>query len=69
MLLLKFFVKGKTQTRFVIAKAEINEWGQYQDARYIYTDQGKYEKRFISGLNEQWIDEEGSAEDGQILIQ
>lgn len=57
-LILKFFLKDKTTTRLVMSPAVISEWGQYQDARYIYTEEGKFEKRYVQGLVEQWTGEE-----------
>ena len=60
-LILKFFIKDKKQTRLVMSPAIINEWGLYKDARYVYTQEGKFDKRLIFGeITEIWTGEDES---------
>lgn len=56
-LILKFFVKDKIKTRLVMSPAKLNDWGLYQDARYIYTEEGQFEKRFCQDIKEIWLED------------
>lgn len=65
--LLKFVYKsGPNMTRFVVTKAVsvIPGTFHYQDAVYIYTEEGKFEKRYLMGpVEETVIDEEAPGQD------
>lgn len=41
-----------------MSPAIINEWGLYQDVRYIYTEEGKFEKRYCQDIKEIWVEDE-----------
>lgn len=46
------------KTQFIISRAKLNPGGFYYDARYLYTESGTYERRYIKGLEEVWLEEE-----------
>jgi len=53
MLTLRFFVEIDNVIRLVISPAKINKNGQYMDYRYIYTEEGDFERRKIKGVVEE----------------
>ena len=59
MLVLRFIVDDGKTSQLVISPAKISDLtGLYNDARFIYTEAGKYERRFIKGLEEEFLPDE-----------
>ena len=52
MLYLKFFVNQGLTSRLIFSPALINKAGLYEDAFFIYTEAGKFDKRKIKGYVE-----------------
>jgi hypothetical protein len=44
-----FHVRLGSLTRWVNARTMVDQWGFYQDAQYLYTDQGKWERKNLVG--------------------
>lgn len=52
MLYLKFFVNTGLTSKLIFSPALLNKAGLYEDAFFIYTEAGKFDKRKIKGYVE-----------------
>ena len=62
MLWLRFFVMIGGLTRFVNSPALLNSVGLYEDAIYVYTEEGKFLKRNVRNLEAIWEEVQQSRE-------
>jgi hypothetical protein len=64
MLYLKFYYRDDTQTRFINSPALLNNKGAYEDAFYVYAEDGKFEKHKIVGfVDEVFVESEINIEE------
>jgi hypothetical protein len=57
--LVSFHVRVGTQNRWVKSRAMIDTWGFYQDAKFIYLQDGNYIRRnLLSSPIEEYIEDE-----------
>ena len=54
MLVLKFHYKDTNSRVYLVTEAAMNAFGNYKDAKYIYTKIGKFERSKVFDLVEEW---------------